>query len=147
MSSTAGLNQDSVDTSVRTPEARPEEHRHVHRSERALARNANVFIWWPGLSEARLIACKCIRFWLTLVVQTDCMIMTGFNSEITQVTADTLLRWIGMPAALRLSGEVVLKKVSLEHQGKFRYKLVPLKLSQSSEVLEAGVYGYYFTGK
>ncbi|EIW54349.1 uncharacterized protein TRAVEDRAFT_23447 [Trametes versicolor FP-101664 SS1] len=79
-----------------------------------------------SLSEARLIAC--------------------FNSEITQVTAETLLRWIGMPAALRLSGEVVLKKVSLEHQGKFRYKLVPLKLLESSEILEAGVYGYYFPG-
>lgn len=75
------------------------------------------------------------------------MIMTGFNAEVTQVTAETLLRWIGMPAALRLSGEVVLKKVSLEHQGKFRYKLVPLKLLESSEVLEAGVYGYYFPGK
>lgn len=75
------------------------------------------------------------------------MIMTGFNAEVTQVTAETLLRWIGMPAALCLSGEVVLKKVSLEHQGKLRYKLVPLKMLESSEVPEAGVYGYYFQGK
>lgn len=147
MSSTAELNQDSVDTSVRTAEARPEEHRYVHRSERALARNANTFIWWPGSSEARLTACRCLRFLLTLDILTDCIIMTGFNADVTKVTAQTLLRWIGMPAALRLSGEVVLKKVSLEHQGKLRYKLVPLDPLEPSDVLEAGVYGYFFLGE
>lgn len=54
------------------------------------------------------------------------MITTGFNAEFTQVTAQTLLRWIGMPTKMCLSGEVILRKVSLEHQGKLRYKLVPL---------------------
>ncbi|EIW54351.1 uncharacterized protein TRAVEDRAFT_23449 [Trametes versicolor FP-101664 SS1] len=115
--STTELNEGSVDRSMRTAQARPEEHRHVHRSEVALARNANVFIWRQG-PEAKLIAC--------------------FNADVTQVAAETLLHWIGMPIALIRSGEITLNRIRLEHQGNFEYELVPLSLLETSEVLQAG---------
>ncbi|EIW54342.1 uncharacterized protein TRAVEDRAFT_60640 [Trametes versicolor FP-101664 SS1] len=43
----------------------------VHRSDWALERKANVFVWWPT---GELIAC--------------------FNDAVTPVTVQTLLRWL-----------------------------------------------------
>ncbi|EIW54357.1 uncharacterized protein TRAVEDRAFT_52065 [Trametes versicolor FP-101664 SS1] len=98
-----------------------EKQRPIHRSVRALERNADVFVWWPTNT---LIAC--------------------FNAQVTPVTPEVLLRWIGMPIDMIRSGEIIVKRVRLEHRAVLNYGVHPLELIQGSENLSPGVYGCYF---
>ncbi|KAL1938483.1 hypothetical protein VTO73DRAFT_11506 [Trametes versicolor] len=96
----------------------------VHRSELALERRANVFVWWPT---RRLVAC--------------------LNSHVTPVTVQTLLRWLGMPSEPRRDGQVVImKRIWLDHEDTLSYSPQPLPDSEpleSSYILTEGLYGCF----
>ncbi|EIW54356.1 uncharacterized protein TRAVEDRAFT_52064 [Trametes versicolor FP-101664 SS1] len=101
---------------------RAEKQRPIHRSVRALERNADVFVWWP---DNTLVAC--------------------FNAQITPVTPDILLRWIGMPAESIQEGQIVVKHARLEHRGILDYSMHPLETVGNTTVLSAGVYGCFIS--
>ncbi|KAL1945462.1 hypothetical protein VTO73DRAFT_2313 [Trametes versicolor] len=94
----------------------------VHRSDWALERNANVFVWWPT---GELIAC--------------------LNDAVTPVTVQTLIRWLGILASDD-DETVVIKRVWLEHYDVLAYAPQPLpdsKPLKDSHLLTKGVYGCF----
>ncbi|EIW54350.1 uncharacterized protein TRAVEDRAFT_52058 [Trametes versicolor FP-101664 SS1] len=107
------------------------ELKQAYLSSLAIARNADVFIWWGGSKDAEIIACF-----------SHAMLTT--NSPF--ITVQTLLHWIDCLATW--GGALVLKSVKVEYKSCLHYAIkraddngVPLP---DAHILTAGNYGCYY---
>lgn len=116
----------------------------IYRSTKADARNADVFIHWP--LTGKIVACEGI---LQLLRPESHLELPGFNSQVTPVTSQTLLRWFDMVVAWDIGLKPVLKKVEMEQRGVLEYYPRPLseEALADSHILEPGTYACFAGGE
>ncbi len=71
--------------------------------------------------------------------------LLGFNAEVIQVTAQTLLRWLKLIAGW--DGDMVVRRVALYSRNFLNYSRTPLDILEDADVLSPGDYGCYYRSK